>query len=440
MIEQGQLPPDDVFKLIEIEETVWVRIAATRSEDEWHESLMEIVSGVAPPRWTEQRWDYDEAMFLSFIRSGSKVAEWPRAAAVAVDDVVIKLPTVQEGQTTQWWQYSSRTTSAGLETLDWPFVSYQLGYQPLKNGPGSGNLIGRGPSFVRFAQAAASFFGFPLGTGGSVDHIAPVYRKQDLSGRITKVRIGAADLEVHIEGNALEGTVVELASDEPGPSEPLSGDREQVVRFPLSGTLPSGAWIVLKKASRWIDRKFINYPHTLTADPGVEMVVEPVTELEALIAGGEGTTVEFKSEIPEAGAPLRTKVCQTVAAFANGEGGWVLFGVADDGSITGLPAGTDDAKACDTVTRFVTSTVTPLPSFSIKAIRVEGEESKTVVLLTVESGDAPPYGVTPAKPVFYLRRGATTFPASSDQVRALARSRPQVDQAYVSPYGLNLLK
>ena len=440
MIEQGQLPPEDVFKLVENEQTVWVRIAATRTEDEWHESLMEIVSGVAPPHWSEQRWDYDEAIFLSFARSGSEVAEWLRTAAVSIDDVVIKLPTVQEGQTTQWWQYSSTTTSAGLETLDWPFVSYQLGYQPLKNGPGAGSLIGNGPSFVRFAQATASFFGFSLGTGASVDHMAPVFRKQDLSGRITKVRIDAADLEIHIEGSALEGMEVELASDDPGPSETLSSELEQVVRFPLSENLPSGAWIVLKRSTQWIDRKFINYPHTLMADPGVEMVVEPVTELEALVAGGEGATVEFKREIPEPDTKLREKVCQTVAAFANGDGGWLLFGVADDGTIIGLPTSSDESKVRDTVTRFVTSMVTPLPNFSIKSIRVKGDPVKTVLVLTVDPGVAPPYGITPAKPTFYVRRGATTFPASSDQVRALARSRPQADQAYGSPDGLNFLK
>ena len=440
MIEQGQLLPEDVFKSIEIEETVWVRIAATRNEDEWHQSLMEVVSGVAPSRWTQRRWDYDEAVFLSFARPGTEVAAWLRNEALTVDDLLIKLPTIQQGQTTQWFKYSSRTTSGGFETLSWPFTSYQLGYQPLKNGPGSGSLIGNGPSFVRFAQATASFFGFSLGTGASVDHMAPVFRKQDLSGRITKVRIDAADLEIHIEGSALEGMEVELASDDPGPSETLSSELEQVVRFPLSETLPSGAWIVLKKGTQWIDRKFINYPHTLMADPGVEMVVEPVTELEALVAGGEGATVEFKSQIPEPDTKLREKVCQTVAAFANGDGGWLLFGVADDGTIIGLPTSSDESKVRDTVTRFVTSMVTPLPNFSIKSIRVEGEPVKTVVVLTIDPGVAPPYGITPAKPTFYVRRGATTFPASSDQVRALARSRPQADQAYGSPYGLNLLK
>ena len=160
-----------------------------------------------------------------------------------------------------------------------------------------------------------------------------------------------------------------------------------------------------------------------------------MTELQALVSGGEGGTVEFKSVIPEPGTKLRDKVCQTVAAFSNGEGGQVLFGVQDDGMIIGLPTTTDEKEARDTVTRFVTSTVTPLPNFSIESVHFE-DSARVVIVLTVESGGEPPYGVSPANPQYYVRRGATTFPASADQVRALARSRPPADQANGSPIGL----
>jgi|GEM_PF-6736796 len=102
MIEQGQKAPDEVLKLIDEEETVWVRIAATRKDDEWQESLMEVTSGVAPDRWTVQRWEYTEAVFLS--------AEWavntqslvplviqPRASAprvVAQQSVMTLIPNI----------------------------------------------------------------------------------------------------------------------------------------------------------------------------------------------------------------------------------------------------------------------------------------------------------------------------------------------------------
>ncbi len=61
-----------------------------------------------------------------------------------------------------------------------------------------------------------------------------------------------------------------------------------------------------------------------------------------------------------------------------------------------------------------------------------------VIVPTVDQGGQPPYGVDPAHPSYYIRRGATTFEASSDQVRALARSRLPADQPHRSLYGLQL--
>ncbi|HUY08009.1 MAG TPA: ATP-binding protein [Candidatus Dormibacteraeota bacterium] len=441
MIEQGQLPRDEVIKLIESQEALWTRIAASRIGDEWHESLMEVTSAPMPPRWTPKRWDYEQAVFVSSETTGAEVADWLRKDAALLHDIEVKLPTVQQGQTVQWWQWAGAATNAAYETLAWPCKSYQLVPQSLAAGVGSGALIGQGPSFVRFADAAARFFEMALGVGASVDHLPPTFRLQDVAGRIAKILLGATEIQVTVEGDSLGGMALELASDAVGPIETLSGERNQTVRFPLPNGVPAGAWVVLKQDFCWIDRKFINYPYT-AADPGVEVVVEPMTELQALVSGGEGDAVEFKSDVPVQGSDTRRNVCRTVAAFANGSsGGQVLFGVRDDGTIIGLPGGSNVKEACDTVTRFVTSMVTPLPDFSIQAVQIEADPPAAVIVLTVESGSEPPYGVQPANPQYYVRRGATTFPASADQVRALARSRPPADQGHGSPYGpLHLLR
>jgi predicted HTH transcriptional regulator len=55
---------------------------------------------------------------------------------------------------------------------------------------------------------------------------------------------------------------------------------------------------------------------------------------------------------------------------------------------------------------------------------VETEEGRAVLYVEVKEGKLPPYGVDPANPSYYIRRGATTFPASADDVRSLARARP----------------
>jgi hypothetical protein len=438
VIESGQAAPEDIIALVEAEPTLWIRLAAARVNDEWHETHLEITSGIAPPRFMTRRWGYDEALFVSFEIDGSTVAEWLRQGVVARDNVMVKLPPVPEGQTLQWYRRSSRQACCGWETLDWPMTSYQLAGQLLATGRGSGALIGQGPSFVRFAEAVASFFCFTLGPGDSVDSMSPTFQRQDFAGRISTVRLDSAEVSASLEGRALEGMTVELASTEPGPSQVLSAVQNEVVRFPLPAGLPPGAWIVLKRKSEWIDRKFINYPNTLNPDPGVEIAVEPMTEVMALVSGGEGATVEFKSVLPPSGSELRQKVCRTVAAFANGDGGHLLFGVGDSGGVVGVGA-VAAREACDTVARFVSSIVTPVPGFRVDGVPVDLDDdggSALVVVLTVEPGGQPPYGVNPANPQYYIRRGATTFPASSDQVRGLARSRPPADDAYGGRFGL----
>lgn len=434
MIEQGQCAPDDVLRLIEDQGSLWLRVAAARDGDEWAQSVLEVTSGAAPPRWNEQRWEYEDVVFLTARETGKRVAEWLRTQVADIDGLAVKLPPIADQVS---WQRRASQTVYTYETLQWPHVLYELTWQTSQQGPGSGALIGpSAPSYVRFANAAAAFFGVPLGPGGSFDNVHPGFRHQDLSGRIVAVRLRAAGVEVEVEGDALEGAVVELACDWPGPAEALSGEHRQVVHFPLGEGLPNGAWVVLKRDHAWIDRKFLNWPHTATPDPGVEVVVEPRSQLDAFVFSGEGSGTEFKIELPTT-PDARRKVARTVAAFASGEGGSILFGVRnEDGAILGLPANDTTQAAQDAITNFVRSLVTPLPDYTVERFDLDDVPGRAVLVLTVEAGGSPPYGVDPANPRYFVRRGGTTFPASSEQVRALARSRPAVAASTGYPFGL----
>jgi len=56
-------------------------------------------------------------------------------------------------------------------------------------------------------------------------------------------------------------------------------------------------------------------------------------------------------------------------------------------------------------------------------IRIESGEhdGKQVIAVYVERGTSPPYGVDPAKTLYYVRRGATTFSARQEEVRRLGQ-------------------
>jgi predicted HTH transcriptional regulator len=144
--------------------------------------------------------------------------------------------------------------------------------------------------------------------------------------------------------------------------------------------------------------------------------------LESLVVAGEGSLREFKEQLPPAGEGAR-KVMKTVAAFANGQGGTVLFGVTNDGEVVGVEADRQRTSPVDRLTNLIRNWVQPLPPFEVELLPVPDHEDRVVVVVVVEPGTTPPYGAgtTAERLVYYIRRGATSFAATPDEVRRLAR-------------------
>jgi predicted HTH transcriptional regulator len=157
--------------------------------------------------------------------------------------------------------------------------------------------------------------------------------------------------------------------------------------------------------------------------------VDPGSELQALLSAGEGQRAEFKRQLPGGSDDSKRTVFKTVAAFANGDGGTIVFGVEkDEATVCGLGSA-DPRTDRDRLIQLARSTVVPAPDLDVRHHDLDG---KMLLVLTVPRGANPPYGITlpgkKDKPVeFYVRRGATTFPASPDEIRAavLATVPPQ---------------
>ena len=90
----------------------------------------------------------------------------------------------------------------------------------------------------------------------------------------------------------------------------------------------------------------------------------------------ETRQLEFKSDISNT-------FLKTVSAFANYDGGQILFGVADNGKIIGLA---DPAKACLDIENKINDTIRPQPQYELAV-----QDSDKTVKLTVESGRNKPY-------------------------------------------------
>jgi Putative DNA-binding domain len=242
-----------------------------------------------------------------------------------------------------------------------------------------------------------------------------VVREQDLRGRIDSVRIRPTEAIVAVTGERLSASALTLGGLPTQTMRLRRNTRE--VRFPLPGRIPSGSWLALHRNHELLDRRFLD-PAWGSAD--VEIEIDPVTEVEVLISGGEGVSTEFKRELPTTDGSV-VNVMKTIAAFANGDGGVLLFGVDDEGVVVGLAM--DDARgAVDRMTQLIRDRVQPHVEFDTELPDVEGRQ---VLLVRVDAGLEPPYGVgtTGERIDYYIRRSATTFHATPADVRAIVQAR-----------------
>ncbi len=97
-----------------------------------------------------------------------------------------------------------------------------------------------------------------------------------------------------------------------------------------------------------------------------------------LMTAGEGQTVEFKEALG-----LRAAGTKSLVAFANRDGGKVLFGVVNDGTLRGVTVGDN---TLENLANFITSHTYPSLPVHIESVKIAG---RSVVLAEAPS-DRPP--------------------------------------------------
>jgi ATP-dependent DNA helicase RecG len=115
-----------------------------------------------------------------------------------------------------------------------------------------------------------------------------------------------------------------------------------------------------------------------------------------LVALGEDSTRQFKADIRN-GESLASEM----AAFANAEGGVILIGVADDGSIPGLSRG--DVSRINQLISNTASHLVGCP-LVVQTENVRTENDRIVIILTVPKGIDKPY--FDKNGVIWLKSGA----------------------------------
>ena len=123
------------------------------------------------------------------------------------------------------------------------------------------------------------------------------------------------------------------------------------------------------------------------------------------IIAGESYSLEFKL-VPNED---RAKYLKTVVAFANGKGGRILFGVANDRTVVGVP-GQQIFQQMDAIADSISNCCAPQIPMDISIEHIDG---KSVIALDVFAGTHCPYYLKSEgdRNGVYLRVGATTRPA-----------------------------
>jgi hypothetical protein len=407
-------PIVDLVERLKKERRVWVRLAANRPQDDWQLSLLEVIVGEAGPTWTRGRWDYGRAVFIASVPTGGTVARWLERSRISLDPLSLSF---ELGDLVQVDRRQSRF--AGIfEALPWPSVEWKLHVRSDTRQMLQGELVAAdAPAFLSFDHAAAAFFGLPPSPNRGFSGSELIVREQDRRARIDSVRVRPSEVIAAVVGEQLNGTMLTLGGLAAQRKHLRRGSRE--VHFRFAGPIPAGTWLALHRDQELLDRRGLD---PAWGSEGVEIEVDPVTEVEVLISRGEGVSTEFKRQLPDANdRESVVSVMKTVAAFASGDGGTILFGVANDGTIVGL-GGNGPRKTVDWLTSLISDWVRPLADFRPELAEVGG---KQVLFVRVDAGTEPPYGVgtTDRGIDYYVRRGATSFPATPADLRSFVRAR-----------------
>ncbi len=139
-------------------------------------------------------------------------------------------------------------------------------------------------------------------------------------------------------------------------------------------------------------------------------------KIREMVAGGESDTVEFKRSTGQ-----MSRAGETLCAFLNGTGGWVLFGVSTDGDIVGQ-------EVADGTLRDLAMMTDKLePPVQVAVSRTSVGSGREVLVLHVEAGLGTPYCFD-GRP--YQRVSSTTARMPRERYRELLLERSHTDSRW----------
>lgn len=424
---KGELSLIQLANDLESRTRVSYRLMLRKADDKWTLQAMIADAGTEAP--SKYIYDYGRVAFIGGVTRGVRVSSWLLKLKGKAGNFSFLIPKLQENIFSD--RYPSHISRDIFLRLPQPFSLNRIHISgKAQYGHDNDPLVKDGcPSFPTLAAAAEQLLydrQYESGRGEPEDIIVRIAHTE---AWIELVHLMPSAVSITIAGTDVRGARLEVGAD-PTARFDLRLRKSGMRRFPLPRGLPQRLFIVLSRGDRWLDYRNLDLRGG-TAATGNNVVADlgdDCAQVEGLIARGESETREFKQEISN---DKRNTFLKTVAAFANGSGGVILFGVADNaGDITGI--GGNVQKEKERIINMIRDTVVPRPNLRIVNCRFKG---KQVIALFIEEGDSPPYGLDAARPTFYIRRGSTTFPANQAEIRIFARKSDS--QPYDYPFRLS---
>lgn len=403
-MDRGSIDIWDLASLIEAHPEVDARLVLARVADGWQVSHGEVTVDAATPA-TERTWRYPNTIFVERRVPGRVIGGLIRKEPQTIDDLTVFGPPAQ-GSAGFTRQPGSTRWRHGI--APWPRTEWEVAPADPATRPG-GMLIGDGPAFVTYEAALSAF----LYATPPVEATPPqLWRIVQLDRRawLHRVVVGADALTAVIRGSDLAGVSLELTTPTSHLSRPVGRTGKLKLRLP-AGLCP-GSLLLLRRDSEWLDFRYFPQPVPMgERDPSI-VWDQPDALLAVLVAGGEGPGVEFRQEVPRR-EQAKARLLRTVAAFASGDGGTVLFGVDTDAQTVGLDPATLDRKMI-AIDDMIRHSIEPAPGYVLRTGELDGR-----TLLSVDiAGAGRWHAVNPQRPEFYVRRGASTVPARLGDIAA----------------------
>ncbi len=399
---------DVLLRLGEGLSPVSLRAAVTSEGSGWLARALVLDAFPVLPKETWTVRNYGGLMFLQAQVAGPEIAAQLSQGKATVHGITFACPLNEH----QNWTRHPSLANYGPDVVPWPYTRHETRFNSSSQfNPGSVGFVlsDDSPFFPDYPTAVAKLL---YGSDRALGDEMAVVRVAHPEAWISEMHISPTAMRVDVSGVNPIGTSLHFSGSAMDPVIEAVGDSKSV-QFALPHGIPETGYVVLGRGTRWLDYRQLN---RLIADSQATVdAPDLATQFEQLRYRGEGGGLEFKEQTPL--DKDRDRMLKTVAAFANGDGGVILFGIEDGtGILKGLQV--DPAKETDRLTNMIRTVLVPQPKFRISHAVLNG---KLVMSLSVESGDNPPSGIHPEKPEYYVRRDATTFPARQDEVRSLAQ-------------------